>query len=133
MHYKGYKELECYVQARLLRIFVSELAKKFPAHEKFLLPAQIIDSSRSVTRNIAEGYGRYTFTDTRSFFIISRGSVTETMDHLTTVHDEKYITDEELKTGEEKCELVFKLINGYIAYLDKSKALTKQSPARPNP
>ncbi len=133
MHYKGYKELECYVQARLLRIFVSELVKKFPAHEKFLLTAQIIDSSRSVTRNIAEGYGRYTYTDTRSFFIISRGSVTETMDHLTTAYDEKYITDEELKTGEEKCELVFKLINGYIAYLDKSKSLTKQSPARPNP
>jgi len=133
MHYKGYKELECYVQARLLRIFVSELVKKFPAHEKFLLTPQIIDSSRSVTRNIAEGYGRYTFTDTRSFFIISRGSVTETMDHLTTAYDEKYITDEELKTGEEKCELVFKLINGYIAYQDKSKALTKQSPARPNP
>ena len=133
MHYKGYKELECYVQARLLRIFVSHLVKKFPAHEKFLLTPQIIDSSRSVTRNIAEGYGRYTFTDTRSFFIISRGSVTETMDHLTTAYDEKYITDEELKTGEEKCELVFKLINGYIAYLDKSKSLTKQSPARPNP
>jgi len=133
MHYKGYKELECYIQARLLRIFVSELAKKFPAHEKFLLAAQIIDSSRSVTRNIAEGYGRYTYTDTRSFFIISRGSVTETMDHLTTAYDEKYITDEELKTGEEKCELVFKLINGYISYLDKSKSLTKQSPARPNP
>jgi four helix bundle protein len=53
MNYKGYKELECYIQARLLRIFVSELVKKFPAHEKFLLIAQIVDSSRSVTRNIA--------------------------------------------------------------------------------
>lgn len=135
MHYRGYKELECYIQARLLRIFVSELVKKFPAHEKFLLSAQIMDSSRSVTRNIAEGYGRYSYTDTRNFFIISRGSVTETMDHLTTAHDEKYITDEELKTGDEKCELVFKLINGYIAYLDKSKSLAKQTRtgAIPNP
>ena len=62
MNYKGYKELECYIQARLLRVYVSELAKKFPQHEKFLLAAQIIDSSRSVTRNIAEGYGRYCFT-----------------------------------------------------------------------
>ena len=130
MNYKGYKELECYIQARLLRIYVSELAKKFPQHEKFLLTAQIIDSSRSVTRNIAEGYGRYTYTDTRNFFIISRGSVTETMEHLTTANDEKYITEEELKIGEEKCELVFKLINGYISYLDKSK--TKKSSIQPN-
>lgn len=128
MHYKGYKELECYIQARLLRIDISDLAKKFPTHEKFLLIAQIVDSSRSVTRNIAEGYGRYTFTDTRNFFIIARGSVTETMEHLTTAFDEKYITEEELKIREEHCELVFKLINGYIAYLDKSKTQAKQPP-----
>jgi four helix bundle protein len=121
MNYKGYKDLECYIQARLLRIYISELVKKLPAHEKFLLIFQVIDSSRSVTRNIAEGYGRYTFSDTRNFFIIARGSVTETMEHLATAYDEKYITEEELKTGEEKCELVFKLINGYIAYLDRSK------------
>lgn len=128
MNYKGYKELECYIQARLLRIFVSELVKKLPSSEKFLLTAQIVDCSRSVTRNIAEGYGRYTFTDTRNFFIIARGSVTETMEQLTTAFDEKYITEEELKIGEEKCELVFKLINGYIAYLDKSKKEVKQPP-----
>ena len=121
MNYKGYKELECYIQAKLLRIFISGLSKKFPAHEKFLLVSQIIDSSRSIPRNIAEGYGRYTFTDTRNFFIIARPSVTETMEHLTTAYDEQYISEEDLKIGEEKCELVFKLINGYIAYLDKSK------------
>ncbi len=125
MNYKGYKDLECYKEARLLRIFVSELVKKFPKDEKILLTAQFVDCSRSITRNMAEGYGRYTFTDTRNFFIIARGSITETMEQLTTAFDEKYITLEELKTGEEKCELVFKLTNGYIGYLDKSKAATK--------
>jgi hypothetical protein len=47
------------------------------------------------------------------------------MEQLTTAFDEKYITESELKNGEEKCELVFKLIKGYIAYLDKSKMSTK--------
>ena len=47
--------------------------------------------------------------------------MTETMDHLSVAFDENYISEVELKEGEEKCELVFKLINGYIAYLDKSK------------
>lgn len=50
------------------------------------------------------------------------------MEHLATAYDEKYITEEDLKNGEEKCELVFKLINGYIAYLDKSKKEAKQPP-----
>jgi len=79
---------------------------------------------------LQRGYGRYTFTDTRHFFIIARGSVTESMEHLSTAFDEKYITEDELKGGEEKCELVFKLINGYIAYLDRSRKQMK--PPTPN-
>ncbi len=133
MNYKGYKDLECYKEARLLRIFISELVKKFPKDEKFLLTAQVVDCSRSITRNMAEGYGRYTFTDTRNFFIIARGSITETMEQLTTAFDEKYISEDELKAGEEKCELVFRLTNGYIGYLDKSKAATKPNSKLQNP
>ena len=56
---------------------------------------------------------------------MARGSVTETMEHLTTAFDEKFITDEELKSGEEICETCFKLINGYISWLDKSKEKMK--------
>ncbi|MEO5564149.1 MAG: four helix bundle protein [Chitinophagaceae bacterium] len=126
MQYKGYKDLGCYIHGRLLKIFISSLVKKFPSHEKYLLSAQFIDASRSITTNIAEGYGRYTFTDTRNFFIFARGSLTETMEHFATAFDEKYISDQELKEGEGKCELVFKLINGYINYLDKSKKQAKQ-------
>jgi hypothetical protein len=55
------------------------------------------------------------------------------MEHLTTAFDEKYITESELKTGEEKCELVFKLTNGYIGYLDKSKVAAKANSLLQNP
>ncbi len=127
MNYKGYKELECYIQARNLRICISELVKTFPSKEKFLLIDQITRSARSVTANIAEGYGRYTYKDTRNFFIIARGSLTETMEHLQTAFDEKHIDEKLLNLHEEKCELVIKLINGYIAYLDKAKQKSNES------
>ena len=67
------------------------------------------------------GLGNKKLIDKKISCIIARGSITETMEHLTTAFDEKYITNEELSTGEEKCEIVFKLTNGYIAYLDNSK------------
>ncbi len=70
MNYKGYKELESYIKARELRITISDLVKQFPNSEKFLLTNQIIRSSRSITTNIAEGYGRYTYTDTRNFLLL---------------------------------------------------------------
>ena len=55
------------------------------------------------------------------------------MEHFNTAYDEKYITDSELKEGEGKCELVFKLTHGYIAYPDKSKASTAPDPKLQNP
>lgn len=123
--YKGYKELDCYKTSRALKIFISQLCKKMPAEEKYMMVSQAKRCSRSITAAIAEGYGRYTFTDTRNFFIIARGSVTETMEHLCTAFDEGYFTGDELKTGEEMCETAGKLINGYISWLDKSKVNAK--------
>jgi four helix bundle protein len=125
--------LKCYIEACLLRKFISRLVKKFPSNEKFLLTAQIVDSSRSITRNMAEGYGRYTYADTRNFFIIARGSIPETMENLTTAFDEDYITPDELREGEDKCELVFKLTNGYISYLDRLNSTKAIQPRHPIP
>ncbi len=124
-NYKGFTELDCYKHGRELRKSISLLVSKFPKEEKYELASQIKRSSRSITANIAEGYGRYTYSDTRHFFIISRGSVTEPMEHLTTAFDEKFISEDILKSELDKCETVFKLINGFITYLDKSKKVQK--------
>ena len=64
---------------------------------------------------------------------MARGSVTETMDHLITAYDEKYLNEEELNVEQEKCEMVFKLINGFISYLDKSKKGKSTTLQIPNP
>ena len=131
-NYKGFTELDCYKHGRGLRKSISLLVSKFPKEEKYELASQIKRSSRSITANIAEGYGRYTYSDTRHFFIISRGSVTETMEHLTTAFDENFISEDILKSELNKCEMVFKLINGFIAYLDKSKKVQKDATLIPN-
>lgn len=119
MH-KGFKDLNCWKEGRKLRIAISDVVRKFPPIEKFQLQSQMVRASRSVTANIAEGHGRFTYTDTRRFFIIARGSVTELMDHVITALDEGYISDEVLKELEMQCDTVIRLLNGYIAYLDRS-------------
>ena len=119
--YKGFKDLDCWKKGRELRIIISTLVKKFPPEEKYQLVSQMIRSSRSVTNNMAEGYGRFTYTDTRHFFVQARGSVAETIDHLVIALDENYISKEDFSEIEIMCEAVFKLINGYINYLDKQK------------
>ena len=93
--YRGFKELNCWKEGRELRKQVSKMIQAFPDSEKYLLTSQMKRASRSVTNNISEGYGRFTYSDTRHFFIQSRGSVTEIIDHLSVAVDEEYI-DEEL-------------------------------------
>lgn len=51
----------------------------------------------------------------------ARGSLEETLEHLITAYDEKYIDATLLKKQKEQYESCLKLINGYIRYLRDSK------------
>ena len=78
----SFTDLETWKQSRKIRNYVSDLVKKFPADEKFRLTDQIIRSSRSIGNNLAEGHGRFHYQDNIRFCIMARGSLTETLDHL---------------------------------------------------
>lgn len=122
MEYKrGFENLEVWKAGRELRKYVSQLCRKFPKHELYLLNAQIKDSSRSVTANIAEGYGRFHYQENIQFCRQSRGSLEETKDHTYAALDEEYITNDDMMVFMEKYELCLKLLNGYIAYIEEQK------------
>ena len=122
--YRGFRDLESWKKGRELRMKVSALVKTLPQYERYSLASQLLNASRSITNNIAEGYGRFTYTDTRHFFVQARGSVTETIDQLTIALDECYITETLFGELEALCEEIFRLINGYISYLDKHRGHT---------
>ncbi len=54
---------------------------------------QIIRSSDSIAANIAEGYGRYTPSDRKKFYIYSRGSLEETKSWLRKLIRRKVLSD----------------------------------------
>jgi four helix bundle protein len=114
-----FEELECYKLARQLRQDVSMFCKTLPQEEGYRLKDQIIRSSRSVTANIAEGYGRYHQQENIQFCQIARGSLSETLDHFTVALDEEYLTDEEYAISRALMEDCWKVLNGYISYLKR--------------
>ena len=87
----GFELLDVWKEARLFRIMIIDLCKKIPREENFRLIDQIKRSSRSVTANISEGYGRFHYLDNIKFCRDARASLNETFDHITVVFDEKYI------------------------------------------
>ena len=114
---KTFESLECYKLARELRKRISRLCRELPAEEKFKLKDQIIRSSRSVTANIAEGYGRHHHQENVQFCRQARGSLSESLDYLNVVLDEEYITEEVYSELRNELGHTWKVLNGYIAYL----------------
>ena len=119
--FKSFEELEVWKECRKLRQMISVLSKKFPHSEKYRLINQILRSCKSPCANIAEGHGRYHYQENIQFCRIARGSLTETHNHLTDALDEEYISVVEYNTHLTQLNFCVRLLNGYIAYLEKQK------------
>jgi four helix bundle protein len=117
----SFEELECWKEAVDLRKRISAVVKNFPAEEKYKLNDQLVRASRSVTANIAEGFGRFHYKENAKFCRNSRGSLNEIIDHLIVAHEEQYISDEELTELKIKTNKCILILNGYIKYLLKTK------------
>jgi four helix bundle protein len=112
--HQSFTELEVWKKARALKNEIKELTKSFPAEEKFRLTDQIIRSSRGINATIAEGHGRYTFKDQLHFCIISRGSLSETYNHLIDALDCNYINQAQLDEFKKNIGEVERLLNGTL-------------------
>jgi four helix bundle protein len=88
---RGFEDLEVYQMALDVILNVHAVARAFPPEEKFDLTAQVQRSSKSVSSNIAEGYGRYHYLDSLRFYYIARGSLNETINHVITAKLLDYI------------------------------------------
>ena len=82
-------------ESRNFRKEIRAAGKKFPKEEQFILTSQIVRSVSSITANIAEGFGRYHYQENIQYCRIAKGSLAETLDHLTVAQDEGYISKEE--------------------------------------
>jgi four helix bundle protein len=122
---KTFEDLEVWQFCRDLRRELTTLAKTLPVEEKSRLADQIIRASRSVTNNIAEGYGRYHIKENMQFCRHSRGSAYELLDHLGICAEEGYITSTNFDRLRDRCMRGIKLINGYIRFLNKMNGQLK--------
>jgi four helix bundle protein len=118
---RSFEDLECWQAGRDVRLFVARVVvPALPREEKHRLGDQIVRAARSITANIAEGYGRFHYLDNSKFCSNARGSSCEVLDHLITATDENLVPVELLSEGRAKVETALRLINGYIAYLKRA-------------
>lgn len=128
MQYRGHKDLLVYKLSYEAAIEIFEITKNFPTEEKFSLVDQIRRSSRSVTSNIAEAWGKRMY---KNNFISklsdSYAEANETMTWLDFSLNHKYISEEKQKYFEKKydriCGMLFGMMNNPTKFLIKLKCL----------
>jgi four helix bundle protein len=118
-----FRDLDVWKKARGLRMFILSLTKMFPDEEKYRLADQMIRASRSITANLAEGYGRFNYQDNIRFCRQARGSTYELFDHIEVAKECEYIDEDNYTKASRESEEVLALLNGYIKYLKDQKAL----------
>ena len=117
-----FEDLLVWQVSRDLRKRISLLCKQLPQEEIYKLKDQMIRASRSVTANIAEGYGRFHFQENIQYCRQARGSLYELIDHFSCGFDEGYFDKMEVAELKKETIRAIKLVNGYIGYLNRTKS-----------
>jgi len=124
---KSFEDLDCWKAGREVRLFVSRVVLPLlPKDERYRLGDQMLRAARSITANIAEGYGRFHYLDAAKFLSNARGSTWEVLDHLIAAQDEGFVSNDILVQGRLIIETAVKINNGYMNYLKRRSASTKE-------
>ena len=114
-----FEDLGSYKAAREFRRMIARFAKTLPRSEEYRLKDQLLRSSRGVTACIAEGYGRGDDEGNHRYCLKARGYLSESLDHLSVASDEGYMTEETYAAMCARLEDTWKILNGYIVYLEQ--------------
>jgi four helix bundle protein len=124
---KRFEDLECWKEARELVKIVYSFTKKVEFKKDYELVRQVRKSAVSSMANVSEGFHRNSPKDFMRFLDYSRSSVAETLSHLYEALDQKYINEEELEKVKNQTNIVWKKVNNFISYLNKSSVINQAS------
>lgn len=111
---RDFTDLDVWKLGRELRKTIYAITRRFPSDEKHALTDQLRRAALSVTANVAEGFGRFSYRENVQFCRHARGSAFELRDHLTSAFDAAYISSQEWKDLDAAAQRVIQVLNGYI-------------------
>ena len=122
----SFEKLEVYQLARKFKIDIKLMSQLFPKEERFDLTSQINRASASISANLAEGSGRSSNFDQAHFTNMSFSTGLETIDHLNTALDMKYINEEKYTELRIKLDTILNKLNGLYKFQINNKEILKK-------
>jgi four helix bundle protein len=111
---KNFTDLDAWKEGHQLVLMVYKITKNFPKDELFGLTSQMRRAVVSITSNVAEGFGRYSYKEKAVFYSTAAASDVELQNQLIISRDIDYIKQKQFDEIYEKSVMVHKIINGLI-------------------
>jgi four helix bundle protein len=128
-----YQDLVCWQLADELEQLVFALTETGRVSRDFKFRDQIRDSSASVTRNMAEGFGRYWPVDFAKFLTIARASLMETHNSAGSGFKRGYFSADDTDKMQSLAGRSGKATTGLIRYLDSCPRRPRSGSRSPRP
>ena len=124
--------LNVYIMAENFSNDIWFIVDKWNFFQKDTVGKQLVRSADSISANIAEGYGRHFYAESKQFYYYSRGSITETQSWLGKSKVRMLVTEEEHEKLITGLETIHIKLNAYISWLRNAKSKTPtQKPSKP--
>ncbi len=129
------KTLEVYIMAEEFSDPIWDSVQRWDSFKKDTISKQLARSADSISANIAEGYGRYFYKESRQFYFYARGSIQETKAWLSKCKRRKIIEAAEADNLLQKADVLLLKLNAYIKFVaafPKHNHKSTGMPAIPN-
>ncbi len=115
--FKSIEEVPVWIKAHALTLEIYKITALFPKNEQFGLISQLRRSMSSVPANITEGFYRNSTKELIQFLYNARGSLGESIYHITLAKDLDFIDSKQSQELKESLDDIGKQLNGWIKSL----------------
>ena len=129
MGYQSYKDLEIYKLAHELAVEMHQMSMTLPRYELYEEGSQIRRSSRAVSSNLVEGYGRRRYkNEFIKFLIYALSSCDETREHLDLLFNTQSLRDETVyQRFSNRYQELGRMLNKFIQAVERNHLPPKTS------
>lgn len=116
------EKLDIYNNAEDFSDEIWNIVLEWDYFKKDTIGKQLVRAADSISANIAEGYGRYFYKESKQFYFYSRGSIQETKAWLSKCLRRKIIEEKKCSQLIETSQKLLLQLNAYIKFVAKSQS-----------
>lgn len=114
------EKLQVYNEAEAFSDEIWSLVNSWKLFDKDTIGKQLVRAADSISVNIAEGYGRFFYRESKQFYFYARGSILETKSWIGKCKRRNLLPEDTYEEWIKTLEKIHVKLNAYIKFISQS-------------